>query len=390
MEPVQLWAAVSFTAQNGRTEELLYQAAQAGLHLYDIFPCPGGFGARCPAGQYRAVASLARRCHVTLRVTRRCGLYFRLRPLLRRVGLWAGLVCFVPLLLWSQGLIWSIDCGGLTAGQQARVLAVLREAGGIQPGRRTSEALLTAGEYAILESGEFSWASLNFSRGRLTVEAAAANPTPEIFSGKLQGLHAKESGVVQEVNLRSGTALVVPGQEIEAGQELIGTARSERDGTLIFEPAAGTVRARFVWQGQYEQPLESRALLLTGQQFCQRTVSFLGLSWKFPEFRLLLRGGSVEAAADGLALTQTRHVQPELFGQPLPVSVEERLSYPQSLQTLSYSEEQARALARMQCLQMLYAEYPDAEFIARKETAETNGGALCYTVEYTVVANICG
>ena len=30
--------------------------------------------------------------------------------------------------------------------------------------------------------------------------------------------------------------LVVPGQAVEAGQGLIGTARSERDGTLIFDP----------------------------------------------------------------------------------------------------------------------------------------------------------
>lgn len=390
MEPIQLWAAVAFTAHNGRTEALLDQAAQASLRFYDILPRPGGFCARCPARQYRAAAALARRCRVTLQITRRYGLYFRLRPLLRRAGLWAGLACFIPLLLWSQGLVWSIDCGSLTAGQQARVLAVLREAGGIQPGRRTSEALLTAGEYALLESGEFSWASLNFSRGRLTVEAAAANPTPDIASAKLQGLRAKEDGLVCEVNLRSGTALVTPGQEVAAGQEVIGTARSERDGTLIFEPAAGTVRARFAWQGGVEQPLHSQALLLTGQRLCQRTLSILGFSWRMPSLELLLRGGSVEAAASGLAQTQTRHLQLDLFGQPLPLALEEVSSYPQSLQTLSYSEEQALALARLQCLRELYAEYPDAEFVARRETAQTVGDALSYTVEYTIVANICG
>lgn len=388
MEPVQLWAAVSFTAQNGRTEELLYQAAHSGLRLYGILPCPGGFRAQCPAAQYRQLAALARRCHVTLQIARRQGLFFRLRPLLRRTGLWVGLACFVPLLLWSQGLVWSIDCGGLTTGQQARALAVLRQAGGIQPGRRTSEALLTAGEYALLESGEFSWASLNFSRGRLTVEAAAANPTPQIASGKLQGLRAKEDGTVCEVNLRSGTALVAPGQQVAAGQELIGTARAERDGTLIFEPAAGTVRARFVWQGASQQPLASEALLLTGQRLCQRTVSFLGAVWRLPSLDRLVQGGSVEAAG-GTAQTQVRHVQPELFGQPLPFSVEEVLSYPQLLQTLTYSEEQALALARLQCLQELYAAYPDAEFVARQETAETAEGVLSYTVEYTVIADIC-
>lgn len=390
MEPVQLWAALTFTAQNGRTEELLYQAAQAGLHLYSILPCPGGFCARCPARQYRQLAALARRCHVGLRIVRRHGLYFRLRPLLRRAGLWAGLACFVPLLLWSQGIIWSIDCGSLTAGQQARVLAVLREADGIQPGRRTSEALLTAGEYALLESGEFSWASLNFSRGRLTVEAAAANPMPDIFTAKLQGLRAKEDGLVYEVNLRSGTARVAPGQEVASGQELIGTARSERDGTLIFEPAAGTVRARFAWQGTYDQPLSSEALLLTGQKTCRRTLCFLGRRWTLPSLQGLLQLGRAAAAGSEPALTQTRHIQPELLGLPLPLSIEEVLTYPQALQTLTYSEEQAAALARLQCLQALYEAYPDTEFVARQETVESDETTLYYTVEYTIIANICG
>lgn len=390
MEPVELWAAVSFRAQNGRTEELLGQAAQAGLHLYNILPCPGGFEASCPARQYKSVAAFARRCHVRLQIMGRQGFYFRLRPLLHRMGLWAGLACFIPLLLWAQGLVWFIDCGSLTAGQQARILAVLRENSGIQPGCRTSEALLTAGEYALLESGEFSWASLNFSCGRLTVEAAAANPVPDIASPKLQGLHAKEDGIVYEVNLRSGTALVAPGQEVAAGQELIGTARSERDGTLIFEPAAGTVRARFAWQASCEQTLNGQALLLTGQRLCRRTISFLGFSWGLPSPDRLLRGGSQEAAANGLAQTQTRHVQPELFGQPLPLSLEEVTSYPQAQQTVRYTGEQALALARLQCLRALYEAYPDAEFVARREKAEPTGDTLAYTVEYTIIANICG
>ena len=101
MEPVRLWAAVEFTAQSGSTDALLGHAAQAGLHLTRIVPLPGGFRARCAAWHYRPLAALARQGHVRLRVKKRLGLFFRLRPLLRRTGLWAGLALFIPLLLWS-------------------------------------------------------------------------------------------------------------------------------------------------------------------------------------------------------------------------------------------------------------------------------------------------
>ena len=47
-------------------------------------------------------------------------------------------------------------------------------------------------------------------------------------------------------------------------------------------------------------------------------------------------------------------------------------------------------MARLQSLQALYAAWPDAERIARKEDCTVNGNVLDYTVTYTVAADICG
>ena len=106
MEPVRLWAAVEFTARSGSTEALLTAAARAGLHLYGVTALPGGFCGHCAARQYPRLAALARRYRVRLRVRKKQGLYFRVRPLLRRAGLWAGLAVFLPLLLWTQQFVW--------------------------------------------------------------------------------------------------------------------------------------------------------------------------------------------------------------------------------------------------------------------------------------------
>ena len=68
MEWIQLWAGITFTAQNGDIEGLLTAAAAGGLHLFDIVPRPGGFSARCAAWHYRKLAALARRRRVRLRI----------------------------------------------------------------------------------------------------------------------------------------------------------------------------------------------------------------------------------------------------------------------------------------------------------------------------------
>ncbi len=377
MEAASLWAWVRFTARNGSPEALLTDAAGQGLHLYGIRARPGGFCAHCAAWQYRRLAVLARHRRVRLRVEKRRGLYFLLRPLLRRKGLWVGLVTWGVILVWLQGLVWAVDYGSLTTGQRARVGAVLRSCG-LQPGTAVSEELLHRGEYALLESGEFSWASLNFEKGRLAVEAAPARARPEIAAGTLHGLRAKCNGTVLRTNLISGTMLAAPGQIVMAGQGLIGTARSERDGTLIFAPAAGTVVAQLEWQTEQSVPLAVALSQLTGTNKTSYRLFFAGRSAAlFP------------SAPDGDGLHRARHLQLELFGLPLPCAVEETTFYEQQQETLYRTEAQALTLARLQGLRALHDAFPDAEIFARREECTVQEETLHYNAVYTVAADIC-
>ena len=377
MEAASLWAGVRFTARNGSPEALLTDAAGQGLHLYGICARPGGFCAHCAAWQYRRLAALARHRRVRLRVEKRQGLYFLLRPLLRRKGLWIGLAVWGLVLVWLQGLVWAVDYGSLTTGQQARAGAVLRSCG-LQPGTIISEALLRTGEYALLESGEFSWASLNFEKGRLAVEAVPARARPEIAAGTLHGLRARCNGTVLCTNLVSGTMLVAPGQDVVAGQGLIGTARSERDGSLIFAPAAGTVVAQLEWETNQSIPLAETLPQLTGANKVNSRLFFAGHSVGLPLSTL---------EEDGLC--RTRHLQLTLFGLPLPCAVEETTCYAQQSQTVYRTEAQALMLARLQSLRALHDAFPDAEIFARREECTVQEETLHYNAIYTVAADIC-
>lgn len=222
MEPVSLWAAVEFTACNGSTEALLTAAARPAASLRGNGPAGRVWRGGAPRGSTRALPRWPASTGAAAHPPGSWGC-ISVAPLAAPGRLWAGLAVFVPLLLFAQQFVWYADTSSLTTGQAARACAVLREAG-LQPGAAVTEAKLTAGEYALLHSGEFSWASLNFAKGRLVVEAAAAKPKPDIAAGTLHGIRAKCGGTVLRTNLTSGTMLVQPGQQVEAGQGLIGTA----------------------------------------------------------------------------------------------------------------------------------------------------------------------
>ena len=128
-------------------------------------------------------------------------------------------------------------------------------------------------------------------------------------------------------------------------------------------------------------PLEENVFQYTGG--CTRSIELLvfGQAFALPA-----------ASAPENAVLTARHYQPELplLGLALPCSIRETCRHEQQPETLRRTEEQAAALARLQSLQALYAAWPDAERIARKEDCTVNDGRLNYTVTYTVVADICG
>ena len=175
--------------------------------------------------------------------------------------------------------------------------------------------------------------------------------------------------------------LVVPGQAVEAGQGLIGTARAERDGTLIFQPAAGSVRAQFEWENEQDIALLLPIEQLTGQQTVHRTLFWDGHAIALPS--LHPASGEAEAAA------VVRHCQPEVFGLPVPVFIEETTYYYKVSTDLERTEEQALALTRLQSKQALQQNWPDFELLARKEDVSVEENTLHYRVVYTITADIC-
>ena len=162
---------------------------------------------------------------------------------------------------------------------------------------------------------------------------------------------------------------------------LIGTARAERDGTLIFQPAAGIVRAQFEWEDEQEAALTLPTEQLTGRQTVRRTLFWNGQSIALPSLH------PVPTASEAKAVI--RHDQPEAFGIPFPCFIEETSYYYKEVVDLERTEDQTLAIARLQSKQALQANWPDFELLARKEDVSVEESTLHYRVVYTIVANIC-
>lgn len=373
-----LWAGVRVRAECCCAEVLLQAAARQGIELRKMRAVGGALRTVCPARQYGRLARLARRLQLHLRIEKRRGLYFALRGLLRRKGILAGIVLFALLAGPLQSIVWWIDLGELPSVAAVRVQRELRSVG-LQPGAAAQPQLLTAAEYALLAmEEEFSWSSVNFEKGRLTVEYAEAKPAPEIESEELSALVAKADGTVVLVQPQDGTVQVVPGQKVVQGQLLIGTARAERDGSLNHRRAAGRVMAQVEWQGEVQIPLCETLLLLTGEWVEWYEIAAFGRTVRL-----------AEPKAERPHRQTMRHMQPQFFSIPLPVSVTAHTLFLQQPQTVFLSEALAAEKARVLCQRQLLAQFPDAEICAWQQKILVEDGVLTLRVRAQILADLC-
>ena len=378
MDSSRLWAGVCFSAQGGRTEKLLQRAAENHLRLRAVRACDGGFAARCAACRYRRLAQLARRCHVRLQITRRQGLYFSLRGLLRRTGLFAGLAVFGAVLLLSQNLIWSIRYQGAAMGSEARAAALLRQAG-IEPGAYAAPQLLRAGRTLLLEnSTEFGWVSLNFAKGRLTVETSPAAPVPVLYSHYTGCRVAAADALLLTLQVDEGTAAVQPGQMVFAGQVLIQPLRTDRKGSPVSGCTAGKAVGQFRWQYSAAQPLHWQAVVPVGKSRSSWQISLCGAGWR-------ISGGEAAGPASRFV---TRHYPLELLGFALPAEVCETTEFLCELQTVSVSEQGALEMARCAMRRALEQAYPGASQTVITENSTVQEDILQYSAVLQVTADI--
>lgn len=391
---MHLWAGVSFVAQGGQTADFLQRAANQNFKLRHIRPVFGGVSAHCAAGKYFALRKLAKSYHLHLRVVRRHGLYFRLRHLFRHKGVWCGGLAFVLFLVCNQNLVWSIDNSDLTIGQQARVETILWESFGIAPGAYVSQELLASAESAIMtQTDDFSWISLNFTGGRLTIEASAAAAVPEIAVGAQTDLVASSAGEIVSINVRQGTSVVAVGQTVTIGDVLISASRLEYDEeTLVYEPTAGQVMA-VVSSGFNAGVLYTQMLNVPAQPTQVETnYSFFvcGHLISIPDLSTLWGAVGEADAADEISVVESNRMwQLSWLGFSLPITVLEENCVYYELQEVVYTPQEALELARLACSEKLYASFPDAEILSWTETVAENNSFLILQVQCEVLTDIC-
>ncbi len=370
------WAWVKCSVKNVDVQDFLRELMQANVDPRGLQRENKGIQFTCRAGQYRMVAQAARKYGGISKILQRNGIYFFLKKGLQRKGIWLGIACFEVCLLISQQYIWHVQFPNMDSVQKKRAETVLRQVG-IYEGVRSTEDLLSLGETELVRKQiGFGWASLNFEKGRLSVETAPAEPIPSIFTAQGTDIIAKTAGEIVSVSVESGTAMIKPGDVVIPGQVLIATDKPDRDGNPVPGQAAGRVVASFVWETECDQPL---------QYDIQRPRMKMQTSHSLQIGNRHFGENEQEQSTMGIL----RHYPLMLGELPLPGTWTEENMLLMEDSSGIFTETLAKAKAKKQCLDEMYKQWSDTKIIEEQESFSMENEILHYKYRAKIEADIC-
>ena len=307
-------------------ERFLNLAARQGVALEAVQRLGASVAVvRLPARQFARLRGPARRCGVGVRVVQRGGLPFVVRRLRRRPGLVVGAALGAALVAVLGSRVWEVRLQGPPELDRPGVLRALAELG-LRPGAARGAVRPEQVERELLlVRPEVAWADVRL-HGSVAVVEVRLRRDGEGGVGATGDVVASHGGLVTELSVLQGWAVVHPGEVVRRGQVLI----SGGSGDSAVR-AAGWVKARVWAEGYGESRLQVEVVEPAGR--LARGFSLRVGPWRWqvgavvPPFRRYRRvaGGRLRLPGPGALLpVEVEHVTYEqLTARSIPIGLPE-------------------------------------------------------------------
>jgi similar to stage IV sporulation protein len=273
--------------RGGEGERLLNACAEAALPLGNV-SCEDSFSLRAwlPESELPRLEKIAALCRTETRIVTRKGGEARLVGARLRLCLFAA-VCALLLTL-SSLFIWDIEVEGNQKLSKSEILRLLADCG-VSEGcfwpAADAERVRSA---MLLRCEDLAWMTLNVRGSRATVLVLEREEKPKIYDERAAAdLVAARDGVVRNLSVKNGRALVTVGELVTAGQTLVSGTMDSPTGESRRVRAEGSVTAEtwpertvFLSPGAREKERISGLRVILGLRFGKNRIDLVTNSRK--------------------------------------------------------------------------------------------------------------
>ncbi len=369
--------SVTARCEGGYPEQFINDATQCGLALWDIRYDGVCLYYSCAADDYAKLRPLARHACMRMRVQKKRGFPFWMRPLRHRGGLFLGVLLFFVILQSLSARVWVVEVVGNTRVSQEEILQTLATLG-VKEGTvfRTVDVLQLQLE-TLQRLPELTWLAVNQTGSTLTVEVRERQPAAPIEATTPSNIVSTHDGVIVKLHVESGQAAVKVGDAVTKDSLLISGVVDSKVGPLL-KRAIGTVTARTEESITVTMPLAQTITVSSPKTVEELSFHLLG-------FTVPLYTPTEHSSAHTCV---TKEYPLCVYGRKLPVGFSKQCYVFEQTKTVHHSEEEALQLAKEQLRQKEQEQFADAtvEKAVVKEHRTQEGWQLVGT--YTCVRQI--
>ncbi len=276
-------------------------------------------------------------------VIKKRGLPFYLEKYKKRAGLYFGIVLASVLVIVSHQFIWDIDVTGNQSMTSGEVREILKEHG-FSVGSFIQHVNTDKIENRILiDSDTISWISINISGTVAEVQIRERElPRTEDVITKPANLVASKSGIIEEVRLFRGKAMVGAGKYVKKGELLVSGLYDSAQVGFRYTRASGEVYAKTVEEFYIEIPYEYEGKRYTGNEYCDKYLNFFDFSMNISK-----KSGKEGSLYDKIDIVENY----SLFGgvhTPIAIKTERYLEYETVSMTRDREAAEELAYARLE------------------------------------------
>lgn len=275
-----IFGYVTFTARGGFPERFINLCRQNRISLWDLKSENSVISACTDVSCYKRIRKAAKKSGMRVRIFKKHGLSFFLNRHSRRMGLVAGMLICMSVLLILSTRIWRIEVIGNTEIPSEEILEVF-DGLGVRAGVPVSSIdEWTVEQAAIKKLPELSWVNINLTGSSAQIEVREVIEQNKVDNSEVPAnIVAAKDGQIVYLRPFKGTQEKKIGTGVVKGDLLISGFIEYIDMSTSICRADGYVVARTDYQLEAESITEKRVKTLSGTE---KSYSLEFLSFKIP------------------------------------------------------------------------------------------------------------
>ena len=275
-----IFGYVTFTARGGFPERFINLCRQNRISLWDLKSENSVISACTDVSCYKRIRKAAKKSGMRVRIFKKHGLSFFLNRHSRRMGLVAGMLICMSVLLILSTRIWRIEVIGNTEIPSEEILEVF-DGLGVRAGVPVSSIdEWTVEQAAIKKLPELSWVNINLTGSSAQIEVREVIEQNKVDNSEAPAnIVAAKDGQIVYLRPFKGTQEKKIGTGVVKGDLLISGFIEYIDMSTSICRAKGYVVARTDYQLEAESITEKQVKTLSGTE---KSYSLEFLSFKIP------------------------------------------------------------------------------------------------------------